>query len=239
MADLSDFLGHILEEITRARGQADVESVRIAKMYAADPDGLLKRFPVPRMRLQNVEINAPMIVSFVPEGHVEQANPDVLSQTIASDLITLLAKEKITIGIAKIIKIINADPSLSKGYVTSSAADTLSAQINSLIEARDSEARDSKDASPPDTHTEVVSLIRDQIKKTLQSLPRKPVGIRIDATTSVVREFNKNGVPGANVLFVKMSISEEALEIEFRQPTEPLPPGQPPPPPVIERLSPE
>jgi hypothetical protein len=76
------------------------------------------------------------------------------------------------------------------------------------------------------------------LAKTLQALPRSPAGIGIDATTSAVKEFSTAAGQGANVLYVKMSISEDALEIEFEQPAEPVP-GQPPPPPVIKRLSPE
>jgi hypothetical protein len=233
MAELSDFLGHILEEITRARVSADAEAVRTAKRYAADPDGLLKYFPVPRVRLPNVEITAPMIVTIVPAGHVEKTDPDLLSQTVAADLLKMLTEHKIRVTTADIVKIIEADSSLSKGYLSQSSVDTLSARIGDQIKAPSDGTKGAEQ-----THAEVVALIREQIVKTLQALPRSPVGIGIDATTSAVREFRPSAGQGANVLYVKMSISEEALEIEFEQPSEPVP-GKPSPAPGIKRLTPE
>lgn len=234
MAELSDFLGHILEEVTRARVLADAEAVRIAKRYASDPDGLLRYFPVPRVRLPNVEITAPMIVSIVPEGHVEKTDPDLLSGTIAADLLKILIRRKIKITTTEIANVIKADPSLSKGYLSQSSADTLSVQIGDRIKTPASRAKTSEEI-----HADVVSLIRQQIVQTLQTLPLSPVGIGIDARTSAVKEFSAPAGQGANVLYVKMSISEDALEIEFEQPSEPVPAGQPTPTPGIKRLSPE
>lgn len=234
MAELSDFLGHILKEITRARVSADAEAVRTAKRYASDPDGLLRYFAVPRVRLPNIEITAPMIVSAVPEGYVEKTDPDLLSHTIAADLLKMLTQQKINISTAEIINVIKADPSLSKGYLSPSLADTLSIKIGDRIKPSASREKNSEAI-----HAKVISLIREQIVRTLQTLPLSPVGIGIDATTSAVREFNRTASQGANVLYVKMSISEEALEIEFKELPEPVPDGQPTPMPEIKRLSPE
>jgi hypothetical protein len=234
MAELSDFLGHILEEITRARVSADAEAVRTAKRYAADPDGLLKYFPVPRVRLPNVEITAPMIVTIVPAGHVEKTDPDLLSQTIAADLLKMLTQQRIRVATADIVRIIEADASLSKGYLNQSAIDALSVKIGGQIKTSATKVKSSEEV-----HTEVVALIREQIVETLQALPRSPVGIGIDATTSAVKEFSPAAGQSANVLYVKMSISEEALEIEFEQPSESVPAGQPIPVPGIKRLTPE
>jgi hypothetical protein len=234
MADLSDFLGHILEEITRARVSADAEAIRMAKRYASDPDGLLKYFPVPRLRLPTVEITAPMIVSFVPEGHVEKTDPQLLQNTLASDLSKLLTKQKVQISTAEITKIIKADPLLSKGYLTQASTDALSAGIASRLKPPGSRSKSAKEA-----HAEVTALIRNQVDLTLQTLPVSSVGIGIDATTSSVREFNRTAAQGANVLYVKMSISEEALEIEFEEPSQPDSAEQQASSPGIRRLSPE
>lgn len=234
MADLSDFLGHILEEITRARVSADAEAVRTAKKYAADPDGLLRHFPVPRLRLPNLEITAPMIVTVVPAGYVERTDPDLLSQTVAADVLKMLTGQKIRVTTAAIVRIIESDSSLSKGYLSQSSIDALSVKIGDQIRMPAS-----RDKTPQQVHDEVVALIREQLVKTLQALPRSPAGIGIDATTSKVKEYSAPAGHGSNVLYVKMSISEEALEIEFEPPPESIPPGKPVPVPGIKRLSPE
>ena len=172
MTDLSDFLGHILEEITRARVQADFESVRTAKLYASDKEGFLKYFAVPRMRLPNVEITAPAVIIDVPEGFMEKTDPNLLSQSVAADVQKILSQNKIRLGIAEIIKIIKEDKSLSQGYLSETSADFLSFKIGNKIKTRDTKSRTSGE-----THKQVVALIHAQLIKTFQFLPRKAMGI--------------------------------------------------------------
>lgn len=59
MPYLGDFLGQLMAEITIARVQADVESIRIAELYAGHD--LLRYFPVPRVRLPNVQIDLAIV----------------------------------------------------------------------------------------------------------------------------------------------------------------------------------
>ena len=214
MPELSDFLGHILEEITRARIQADLEALRTARMYASDENGLLKNFAVPRMRLPNIEISAPVIITDVPEGYVEKTDPDLLSQTVANDLVTMLSERKIKIDIAQITKMIRANELLSKGYIGETSADTLSKNIGNQIRLG------TKGRSAGNVHKQVVSLIHEQLIKTFSALPRKPLGISIDPKTSAIREYNRTGGQSANVVYFKLSITEEALEINFKDPSE-------------------
>jgi len=70
MPYLGDYLGHLLSEITNARVQADLESVRIADLYASHP--LLKHMAVPRFRLPNVTIDAPVVVRNMDEAAAGQ-----------------------------------------------------------------------------------------------------------------------------------------------------------------------
>ena len=61
MPRLGDFLGQLLAEVTEARLQADAEALRVAELYSSHP--LLCRFPVPRFRLPEVEVDVPVVVS--------------------------------------------------------------------------------------------------------------------------------------------------------------------------------
>jgi hypothetical protein len=54
MVTVRQFVGAILEELTKARAISDAASVRIANQYLAHP--LLKGYPVPRMHLKDIEI---------------------------------------------------------------------------------------------------------------------------------------------------------------------------------------
>lgn len=234
MTDLSDFLGHILQEVTRARVFADQEAVRVAKRYAADPDGLLKHFAVPRVRLPNIEITAPLVVSSVPSGFTEKADPELLSQVMSKSIFDLLAGQKISFSITDIVGIIKSDPDLSKGYLLPSSADSLSLAIGNQIKLPIR-----KQPRSGVTHAQIVALIREKIAQTLQILPRSTVGISVDATTSAVREFSRTAGQGVNVLYVKMSITEEALDIEFEPRDGAQPSDQTAAIPTIKRLSPE
>ncbi len=63
MADitLSDYVGFIFSEITRARDHADRVSKEIALLYAQDE--ILKSFSVPRFKIPEMELTIPVIIS--------------------------------------------------------------------------------------------------------------------------------------------------------------------------------
>jgi hypothetical protein len=63
MPYLGDYLGHLLSELAIARMQSDVETVRIAELYAAHP--LLRTMPVPHVRLSDVDLEVPVLIEDV------------------------------------------------------------------------------------------------------------------------------------------------------------------------------
>jgi len=65
MPYLGDYLGHLLSEISIARMQADLETVRLAELYATHP--LLRTMPVPHMRLPDVELEIPVLIKTFEE----------------------------------------------------------------------------------------------------------------------------------------------------------------------------
>jgi len=58
---MSDYIGFIFSEVTRARVIADSESRRIAELYATDE--VLKNFSVPRFKIPEMNLSIPVIVS--------------------------------------------------------------------------------------------------------------------------------------------------------------------------------
>jgi hypothetical protein len=71
MPYLGDYLGHLLSEIATARVQADLETVRMAELYASHP--LLRHLPVPRFRLPTLTLDVPVVVQNVEQA----AQPDI------------------------------------------------------------------------------------------------------------------------------------------------------------------
>lgn len=70
MPYLGDYLGQLLSEITLARMQADLETVRIAELYAAHP--LLRMMPVPHVRMPDVELDLPVLIKTSEEPRAGQ-----------------------------------------------------------------------------------------------------------------------------------------------------------------------
>lgn len=58
---LSDYVGFIFSEITRARDHADRVSKEIAELYAKDD--VLKHFSVPRFKIPEMELTIPVLIS--------------------------------------------------------------------------------------------------------------------------------------------------------------------------------
>lgn len=105
MPSLGDYLGQLLSEISIARMQADLESVRIAEIYSSHP--LLRSMPVPRMRLPNVDMQIPLVIQASDEPRegesprggysLEQLRAkftDVFDAQLASEQIALSAASR-------------------------------------------------------------------------------------------------------------------------------------------------
>ena len=71
MPNLGDYLGQLLSEISIARMHADLETVRLAELYAEHP--LLRTLPVPHVRLPVVELDVPVLVESSPDSRAEES----------------------------------------------------------------------------------------------------------------------------------------------------------------------
>ena len=224
MPDLGEYLGHLLCEVTRARVMADNEAVRIARQYASEETGLLRHFPVPRMRLPELEISAPVVVLAVPDGFAQVATtePPQLARLLLADLGPALAGEGIRLDVSEVTKIIADNPDLSRGRFEGEAVDSLTAGIVERAcgadEARPATRRGASQAerarAAAADFVRVTALIREQVAKVLAAVPRRPAGVAIDGRTAAVKEVGNTAVP----LHVKLVIKEDALEILLAEP---------------------
>jgi len=241
MSELSETLGHLLCEITRARMAADREAVRIAKQYAEDDSGLLRHFPVPRMRLPTLELTLPVVVSHIPEGYVTKVEPDMLISALSLKLKEALAGLAIHVSTAEIRKIVRSDPNLSQGLVDEQLATQLTEQLHDHTrrqlerQAARAVAAGAATGAAGSTSAErfkqIAAIIRAQVNSTLDALPQRPIGISVDARTQQVRETSQ---VGSFCLNLKLNVSEDGLDMLFDDPQ----PGQDKPP-ALSRLVPE
>lgn len=242
MSELSETLGHLLCEITRARMAADRESVRIARQYAEDDGGLLRHFPVPRMRMPQLELTLPVVVSHIPEGYVTRVAPDMLVSALSANLKEALKAQSIHVSTTEIRRIVRADPNLSQGLVSDQLPTQLTEQLHDhtrrLVErqlAKAAKAAGSDQAASASQSAErfkqIAAIIRTEVNRTLDALPQRPIGISVDARTQLVKEANQGG---SFCLSLKLNVTEEGLDMLFEEPE----PGQDRPP-VLSRLVPE
>ncbi len=244
MSELSETLGHLLCEITRARMAADRESVRIARQYAEDDGGLLRHFPVPRMRMPQLELTLPVVVSHIPEGYVTRVAPDMLVSVLSANLKQALKAQSIHVSTTEIRKIVRADPNLNQGLVSDQLPTLLTEQLHDhtrrLVErqvakAAQASAAGSDQAASTSQSAErfkaIAAIIRTEVNRTLDALPQRPVGISVDARSQQVREVNQGG---SFCLSLKLNVTEEGLDMLFDEPE----PGQDKRP-ALSRLVPE
>ena len=239
MSELSETLGHLLCEITRARMAADRESVRIAKQYAEDDGGLLRHFPVPRMRMPQLELTLPVVVSSIPEGYVTKVAPDMLVSALSANLKEALKAQSIHVSTTEIRKIVRADANLNQGLVAEQLSTKLTDQLHDhtrrLVERQVAKAAGSDEAvqasQSAERFKEIAAIIRTQVNRTLDALPQRPIGISVDARTQQVKETNQGG---SFCLSLKLNVTEEGLDMQFEDPA----PGQDKPP-ALSRLVPE
>ncbi len=242
MSELSETLGHLLCEITRARMAADRESVRIARQYAEDADGLLRHFPVPRMRMPQLELTLPVVVSQIPEGYVTKVAPDMLIAALSANLKEALKAQSIHVSTTEIRRIVRADANLNQGLVDEQLSTKLTEQLHDHTR-RLVERQVAKEAAAPgagETATasqsaerfkEIAAIIRTQVNRTLDALPQRPIGISVDARTQQVKETNQGG---SFCLNLRLNVTEEGLDMLFEDSA----PGQDKPP-ALSRLMPE
>ena len=226
MADLSEYLGHLVCEITRSRVMADYETVRLAQEYAADESGLLRYFPVPRMRLPTLELTLPVVVTDIPDGYAEVTStpPKLFAVLILQGTMPTLEKHAIKLDLGSITKVVLADPLLAQGRLATDVVDSLSASLAQAsvdAEMGNQEPKDPDDPTPLDLKAakrliEVTGLLREPLGKVITALPRRRAGVRIDGRTAAVKEVGDV----AKVVNIKMTITEDAMEIVLAPPIE-------------------
>jgi hypothetical protein len=90
---LSEVLGALVSSIAYGRQVADMEALRIARRY--EQNELLKGLPVPRLRLSQVNISLPVILSsIIPGKSAERNDIAEIANIAAEDLSEAIEEEK-------------------------------------------------------------------------------------------------------------------------------------------------
>jgi hypothetical protein len=210
MPVLGDYLGLLLSEITNARLQADLESVRIAQLYAAHP--LLQHMPVPRFRLPNVTLDLPVAVEKIePAPGAAMPAPDLSTprRRIEEIIDQGLATAKIpfsSIGRAELKHALDDTFDRLKSLPSLSAAETTQASehiITAVVEVitKSGEGRTLQDTS-------VESALRRPIGLEFVKLHSAPERVQVIVGTVQLKDLG----PSQNLTRLQLTISEEGVE---------------------------
>lgn len=211
MPNLGDYLGHLLSEIAIARMHADLETIRIAELYAAHP--LLRSMPVPHVRMPDVDLEIPVLVDNVedpPAGESARGSATVpdLRKKFDEVLRAHLARSGVSLTPADTAKLTAAlDLRLPQHHLPAEVsvgvlrlADDLSATAVKAIE----EAKPGTPATEPAR----VNHLKEAVRVALLQVPRQPPRVRVLVTSSQIRE----SATADNLTKLHVKISEQGVE---------------------------
>jgi hypothetical protein len=211
MPNLGDIVGLVVSEMSIARVQSDLESLRIAQIYASH--SLLRQLPIPRMRLPEVTIELPLIIDGADEpagggGARGRVDPDVMRKAASGAVLTTFREADIDLGdrqqeldalIAARVKEIgdnDDDPIRFADDVAHLAQRFVSARI-------DAERLPIRPLSE-----KAVTSLQMALQSKLAALRPQPPRLRVAATGSELRER----ATSENLLRLRLTIREDALE---------------------------
>jgi hypothetical protein len=215
---LSDYIGALLAEITNARVQADLESARIAQLYASHP--LLQHFAVPRMRLPNVSLDLPVAVDKVdpPAGSPHSAELPAVRQKLDSIIQQELARVKLQLtpslrkrladGLGEIFKKLQGASTLSAKDIVN-AADQASSATMDVIAAATKE--------PETMDPTIEPSIRRQFAAEFLKLQPAPSQVQVSVITAQLKDV----APSQILTRIHLAISEEGVEWTQTNPSDP------------------
>lgn len=215
MPNLGDYLGQLLSEISIARMQADLETVRLAELYAMHP--LLRTMPVPHMRLPDVELEIPVLIKAsedIRAGESARGGATAVSMSRKFDEVLSfhLAKERIALSAANRRKLRTA---LDERLASIAAPMDISVDVHRAADELTSMAlrivgeltatSDSKESNiPPGFAAELREATRLEFLKLRTTPPRLTVLV----TSAEIREAGT----AENLTRLRLKVSEQGLE---------------------------
>ena len=234
MPRLGDFLGTLMSEIVIARVRADLETIRVAELYASDD--LLRHMAIPSFRLPEVSVTVNLIVTKLEPPHDDKPprgvpSLDEVRRTFDDTLAAQLSKAGISLEQstrAKLKKLL--DEAQAQMKVPLSIAVGLTAPVDHLAEtaitylcrAEDQAAKDNdpqeddtqkgakkkhKGDGLPDMPESLADDLRAAARRAVLLLAQLPERMHVEVV------HQKDSDPdAARLMKLQLSILEECLE---------------------------
>jgi hypothetical protein len=222
MVNLSDYLGTLFSEITRARVEADLTSYHIAQQYRQDE--ILKHFPVPHIRFKSIDITLPVVMTGVDEKslseYMKPLDPDVVRKRVADSVTAVMKRNKVTLAKKEIMPVLTSDrinlfvkkngPTLRTG---SRPAMLTSLDTRKLSDEYSTEAVEVLRASQgtkmeKEAYMRIRNELKEEIDKRLTQLKPPPPVMDVIVNTAKVKEAADKDT----ITYLTFTVFEEAFE---------------------------
>jgi hypothetical protein len=211
MTYLGDYLGQLMSEIALARMHADLETVRLAELYAAHP--LLRTMPIPHLRLPNVDLEIPLLIQAseppregesprggVPLRDLRKKFDEVLDARLAAAGIQLSTTHQRRVRSALAGRMaIHETPTETAVDVQRVADDFSDTAIRTLAELRRTE---------PTPLEPLAAELRAEVRREFVRLRPSPPRLVALVTSAEIREAGTS----ENVVRLNLKLTEEGVE---------------------------
>lgn len=215
MPYLGDYLGQLLSEISMARMQADLETVRLAELYAAHP--LLRTMPVPHMRLPDVDLEIPVLIKASQEPRAgESARGGVALADISRKFDEVLTQHLVRTG----VKLSNAESkklraALDERLTSTGTPTEVSIDVHRIADDLSStalrvvgELRPTSDIAKPALPPMIAAELREAVRVEFLQLRTPPPRLTVLVTSAEIRE----AATAENVTRIRLKVSEQGVE---------------------------
>lgn len=226
MATLQVYLSGILNEISEARAASDYKSSQIADEYLKDK--ILKAYSVPRMRINSVEIDAPIAIDSIDEANLINYNVDI-------DVTT----DEVYVNLCKEFSLTQTDIStLKSSGIEATIKGQISTKLANLFVSEEGEATTKDDSTSAINKisacaSSIVTYFKNSVEKSItldstvsvdditQNLTKQlcDVFIAKDLTEiKIVAEASKlKDISEKSIFHIKMNIIEDGMEWAISQ----------------------
>jgi len=226
MANLNEYLGTLVSNFSQARVLADLESAKIAELYATD--GILKHFSIPRMKIDDDELTIPVSIDELNIKSLSIENlpdPQSLKSSIYNVLLESMESKslpmELSVQVRKEITLLiepyaNDKTKKSLEELQKTVPDSLASQlektVNKLVTSNEIDATVSRnmDLLKRAATEKIKAIIKEELSK--KDIKEEIRNLNVTMETGRLKDKVKE-----NLVFIKMKISEESMEWEIME----------------------
>ena len=220
MPKLGDVIGALLADVARARVDADLEAVRVAHAYSADP--LLKHLSIPRIRLPEVVVDLPLLVVDVGSP-VDRSTGRAAGWSLEQPTVTELSKAIRPALIATRLRLSRADSAavikiaVERVQALFARADRSTLTASRVAEVVTEAVVEAVRATPKGEIAEPgLGGLADAARESLTSLLTSKMMLSPSIEVLVSADQLKERADSSNVVRLRLTITEDAYEIVER-----------------------